>query len=305
MYLHNNNTDFADAIAIASDMLDIEPAFVEKDYYAVLFLDLLSKEEPSLVFKGGTCLSKCHKVIDRFSEDIDITIYGDKKPTEGQRRHLKQSIVKVSEELGLNIVNLENTRSRRDFNRYEIDYHPNFSSQYSNQYLLIETSSFQPVYPIVQKNMNSYVSHYLAHEASPIEVLDYYHLFPFSISTISLERTFIDKTFALCDYYVRGEMTRNSRHIYDIHKIYPQIEMNDDFFELFERVRQDRESDGTCVSAAKDFSVSSTLKEIIKTDAYKSDYNRVTAGMIMDKTTYNDAIKTLKTVANKLASQSK
>ncbi len=305
MYLHSDKSEFVKAISYAADMLDIEPAFIEKDYYAVLFLDLLSKEEPSLVFKGGTCLSKCHKVIDRFSEDVDITIYGDKKPTEGQRRHFKQSIVKVSEELGLNIVNLENTRSRRDFNRYQVDYNPIFTSDVSEQYLLVETSSFQPVYPIVQKNMNSYVSHYLAHETAPIEVLDYYHLFPFSISTISLERTFIDKTFALCDYYVRGEMTRNSRHIYDIHKIYPQIEINEDFFELFERVRQDRESDATCVSAAKDFSVSSTLKEIIKTEAYKTDYKRLTAGMIMDKTTYNDAIKTLKTVANKLASQNK
>ncbi|MBQ0014627.1 MAG: hypothetical protein KBS82_04815 [Oscillospiraceae bacterium] len=75
MYLHNNNTDFADAIAIASDMLDIEPAFVEKDYYAVLFLDLLSKEEPSLVFKGGTCKSDYNRLTAGMI--MDKTTYND------------------------------------------------------------------------------------------------------------------------------------------------------------------------------------------------------------------------------------
>lgn len=38
-----------------------------------MILKQLAKAEPKCVFKGGTSLSKCHHVIDRFSEDIDIT----------------------------------------------------------------------------------------------------------------------------------------------------------------------------------------------------------------------------------------
>ena len=48
---------------------------LEKDIWVVWSLNTLftSTFGPSLVFKGGTSLSKAHKAIDRFSEDIDLT----------------------------------------------------------------------------------------------------------------------------------------------------------------------------------------------------------------------------------------
>lgn len=48
---------------------------LEKDIWVVWSLNALftSKFNTSLVFKGGTSLSKAHKAIDRFSEDINIT----------------------------------------------------------------------------------------------------------------------------------------------------------------------------------------------------------------------------------------
>ena len=46
----------------------------QKDYYVTVLLKLLAEKIPFIVFKGGTSLSKCHKVIRRFSEDIDLTI---------------------------------------------------------------------------------------------------------------------------------------------------------------------------------------------------------------------------------------
>ena len=49
----------------------MSPAIIEKDYYVTLVLCELAKQVPDLLFKGGTSLSKCHKIIDRFSEDID------------------------------------------------------------------------------------------------------------------------------------------------------------------------------------------------------------------------------------------
>jgi hypothetical protein len=52
---------------------------VEKDFWVCFVLDLLfngkSKDEPRLLFKGGTSLSKAYDLISRFSEDIDITVY--------------------------------------------------------------------------------------------------------------------------------------------------------------------------------------------------------------------------------------
>lgn len=52
---------------------------VEKDFWVCFVLDLLFngklEDEPRLLFKGGTSLSKAHDLISRFSEDIDITVY--------------------------------------------------------------------------------------------------------------------------------------------------------------------------------------------------------------------------------------
>jgi len=40
-------------------------------------LGLLGEGHPRLLFKGGTSLSKSFGLIDRFSEDIDITVFRD------------------------------------------------------------------------------------------------------------------------------------------------------------------------------------------------------------------------------------
>ncbi|WP_244096013.1 MULTISPECIES: nucleotidyl transferase AbiEii/AbiGii toxin family protein [unclassified Blautia] len=73
MFLHNDEELFKDVIIAASVDQKRSVAIVEKDYYVTMILKLLAQVEPGCVFKGGTSLSKCHHVIDRFSEDIDIT----------------------------------------------------------------------------------------------------------------------------------------------------------------------------------------------------------------------------------------
>lgn len=52
------------------------PVIIEKDFWVCWTLDQIFKSElaPHVIFKGGTSLSKCYEVIDRFSEDIDLTL---------------------------------------------------------------------------------------------------------------------------------------------------------------------------------------------------------------------------------------
>ncbi len=54
---------------------------VEKDFWVCWVLDVLfngmGRSQPRLLFKGGTSLSKSFGLIDRFSEDIDITVFRD------------------------------------------------------------------------------------------------------------------------------------------------------------------------------------------------------------------------------------
>lgn len=64
----------------AADMLKIPFDIIEKDYWVVWILErlfALNDLKSHLTFKGGTSLSKIYRVIDRFSEDIDLSIEKD------------------------------------------------------------------------------------------------------------------------------------------------------------------------------------------------------------------------------------
>ena len=64
-----------DVLGIAADRLGRPAHLLEKDVWVVWALQVLfeSAVKDHLVFKGGTSLSKAYGVIDRFSEDVDIT----------------------------------------------------------------------------------------------------------------------------------------------------------------------------------------------------------------------------------------
>jgi hypothetical protein len=64
----------------AAAELKLAPQLVEKDFWVCWTLQRLFNLPdvgPHLTFKGGTSLSKVYHLIDRFSEDIDITISRD------------------------------------------------------------------------------------------------------------------------------------------------------------------------------------------------------------------------------------
>ena len=66
-------------------------AIIEKDFWVCLVLDYLfhkCKWKDGFAFKGGTSLSKAYRLIERFSEDIDLILdwrilgYGIREPWE-------------------------------------------------------------------------------------------------------------------------------------------------------------------------------------------------------------------------------
>ena len=103
MYLHKENRElFRDAILLTSQKLEVSEDIVEKDYYVTMILKKLSVSQYPVVFKGGTSLSKAFHVIDRFSEDIDITF--TEHLGEAKRKKLKYDILEsIADELDLEI----------------------------------------------------------------------------------------------------------------------------------------------------------------------------------------------------------
>ena len=79
----------------------------------------------------------------------------------------------------------------------------------------------------------------------------------------SLARTFIDKVFAICDYRIQNMMDRDSRHIYDIAKLLPKVEITPELDSLIDRVRDDRMKSKNNPSAQLKYNINEMLKEII------------------------------------------
>ena len=77
-----------------------------------MFLLELSKIDLPFVFKGGTSLSKAYNRIDRFSEDIDLSM--NRKPTQTERNASKEHIVEIAKSLGMELTNPDQIKSNQD-----------------------------------------------------------------------------------------------------------------------------------------------------------------------------------------------
>ena len=66
MILHENTTLFSQAIRATAQRMGIQEIYVEKDYWVTLALKAIFTNDigEDVVFKGGTALSKCHRLIE-------------------------------------------------------------------------------------------------------------------------------------------------------------------------------------------------------------------------------------------------
>ena len=293
--LHNDRENFEQIILKVSEDTGIDASIVEKDYYVTLFLKRIVEVIPNIIFKGGTSLSKCYKLIKRFSEDIDLNIEVETRPTEGQRKKLKEAIVSIIDEFGFNLDNAENVRSRRTFNRYIIDYPTVFSANYLKQHLMVETAVYIKAYPCKKIQATSIIYDYL-HENGFDNLIEQYGLEAFEVNVQVAERTFIDKLYALGDYYLSGAISEHSRHIYDIYKLSEIVPLDDELKALAKEVYIEREPHEQCRSAKPGVEVNKLLQEIIDVEAYKKDYEDITMKMLFEEVDYETAVSKLQQV---------
>lgn len=293
--LHRNKEIFEQLILRVAEDKKIAPEIIEKDYYVTLFLKRIRDVQPNIIFKGGTSLSKCYKIINRFSEDIDLNIETDSKPTEGQRKKLKANIVSVIEEFRFTLINPESIRSRRDYNKYIIDYPSVFSADYLKEYLMVETAVYIKAYPCKEMQATSIIYDYLKENGFD-NLIEEYSLEPFTIKVQSAQRTLIDKLYALGDYYICDAVQEHSRHIYDIYKLLSIVDLNEELRALAKDVFEERKGHPNCRSAKDGIDINKLLQEIIDKEVYKKDYQDITQKILFDKLDYSTAVKTLQRV---------
>ena len=215
----------------------MKPFAVEKDWWVSRTLEIIFQMPMAkhLVFKGGTSLSKAWKLINRFSEDIDLAIdkeffgfFGDLGKNQRDKLRITAGAYTTGaffEELkqafeakgytNLNFVVIEAKDSDQDPRVLEI-YYPNAIAP-DSEYLLprvqIEVSCRSLREPFTVKSFGALVDEFYAGK-------DFAESF-FEVPTVNPERTFLEKLFLLHEEFHRPldkiRVDRLSRHLYDIY----------------------------------------------------------------------------------------
>ncbi len=258
---------------------------VEKDTVQSMFLLELSKSVLPFVFKGGTSLSKAYNLIDRFSEDIDLSM--NRKPTESERKASKELIIQIAESLGMTLANPDEIRSRYDYNRYVFKYASLFTSMPMEN--IIETSYYQTVYPVEKHEVGSFVGRFCEERGLILPI-------PFKAAKVymnvqSVKRTFVDKIFAICDYRIQNMQDRDSRHLYDICKLMGAVKLDEEMDALVDEVREDRMFSKNNPSAQLEYNIPEMLEEIVRSRFYEPDYKNVTQKLLYEDITYDFAVQ--------------
>ncbi|RFU66799.1 nucleotidyl transferase AbiEii/AbiGii toxin family protein [Bacillus sp. V59.32b] len=305
MKLHEDEQAFNETIALVAQEKLIPEEQVEKDYFVSVLLQQIVNRAPNIVFKGGTSLSKCFKLINRFSEDIDINFKENANPTQGEMEKLKAGIIAAIDDAKLELTNKDKIGSRRIHNIYEVRY-PNLIEPTGamKNHLMVETFVAYKTFPCEKKMVSNYILDYFI-EAGETEIIEKYELAEFEISVQKLDRTFVDKIFAILDYVEVGTIDRNSRHLYDLHMIWKEIghKLEQESFEsLFNAVAKERSTNqNRNVSAQNGYKMVDKLNEIIDKKLYRDDYETITVQLMHkeeDIINYDDVIDSLKAIIN-------
>ena len=220
MKLHLNKELFRDIIDTLNTRTGIAIDIIEKDYYVCILLKELSKRQNELkaYFKGGTAIYKILNTMNRFSEDIDLTVkvLTEESNTRNKKR-LKQSA------LGYNIEGLELIKEECIDNKGSITGMYRYNSVYSDSEILlqragkiqVEATSFTVSEPTEKYYIESLI-YKLANNSEKKILEEQFDVSKIEIEIIKLERMFIDKIFAAEFYYIRDMYMDTAKHIYDI-----------------------------------------------------------------------------------------
>lgn len=210
--------DLEELIYKINNRTGIRNDILEKDYYVCLVLKDLSVKQNELqaYFKGGTAVYKILNHMNRFSEDIDLTVKVNTNETNNRNKtRLKQSALgyKIS---GLELIKneiIDKKGSITSFYKYASSF--GLNELYKAEKIQIEATSFTVSEPVSTYTIEPLIYKYATNEEKKI-LKEKYKISKFNIEIIKLERIFVDKIFATEFYYEREMYDDVSKHLYDI-----------------------------------------------------------------------------------------
>ncbi len=278
--------------------MGVDASFIEKDWYAVEILKVISKlpDTASVIFTGGTSLSKGFNLIKRFSEDLDFKVSGGQQLKQSERRKLCHDFVDSIKGMDcfLSVHHQNHNKYRKT--EVEVEYPKLFETPLAlRKNLKIELFFDNPVTDMLPREIQSFVDEYLSTDEK-IEILCNN---PFYIAA--------DKFNAITWRIYAGKDEfdyTNMRHLYDICALKETIEdltkfrdkvINNFAIKDRQRVKED-------ISFADTIQKTITLLETDK--KYREGYEKFVSSMSYasddDEITYDQAIDFYKKLSNDL-----
>lgn len=294
---------------------------IEKDWWVTITLKAIfsSKFAQQLVFKGGTSLSKAYNLIERFSEDIDLSIdrtmlgfEGELSKTQIKKlrkasgnfivEEFKEELISELEKLGVNKENYnlifdDEIDDTSDPHRIELEYNSIVEAgEYIPQRVIIELGARALLEPNEQKTIQSIIGQIYPEQAFTIQ--------PFEVIVVVPTKTFLEKIMLLHEEFLKPieniRHYRMSRHLYDIEKL-----MDHDYGkeaiknkELFKTLVQHRSKYTPIRGISYDLHTPKTINFIPPaevTELWKKDYQAMQEFMIYGETLeFEELIERLK-----------
>ena len=241
MYFHENEFQFQSFIRIIKERENVDADIIEKDYYVCTVLKELAKQQDYLkaYFKGGTAVYKILDTMNRFSEDIDLTVEVVKEESNNSNKtRLKKSA------LGYKIPGLELDKDKTKDVKQSVTAYYKYNTLFKDEEnplhkpgeIQVESTSFTVSEPIETHKIEPIIYKY-ANKQEKEMLSKEFDIASFEIKVQKLERIFIDKLFAAELYFEKQMYIDLSKHLYDL-TILLKTERIQDFFENREELEK-------------------------------------------------------------------
>lgn len=302
--ISNNQLVFKQLVDAAAEAFGKSIDEITKDYFLAVVLSSIAREDKNkyVVLKGGTSLSKCFHITNRFSEDLDLAIDLSKINDFSKNKCNKimyYAVANALNNIGFKFSSLDEKRGiseHRAMNIIKVSFPYEISQSELREYGRIEAETFSPAYPVTPSCFQSYLGEYIENEIENSQNImnNYSELRKFRILAQKPERTMIDKVFALADAPLRaedgGDFQSRSRDLYDIVKIDNYLRKQkfsfETFPELIEKVRLQRcKQQKTALSSKPGIVPKEAIRKTFSEfyGELENDYLRRTKGLISSK----------------------
>ena len=231
MKLHKNSSLYGDAIRFTAQQMNLKPEYVEKDYWVTYALFTIFNNEigKDAVFKGGTALSKCYNMIERFSEDIDLVVLRREGETDSRLKS-KLKAISAAVESVLPEVTIEGITHKMGMNRKTAH---SFSKEFKGEYgqvrdvIILESTWLGYYEPYATKSIVSFVGQMML-DNNQSDIAKANGLLPFDLLALEPIRTICEKIMSLVRFSYgenpMEDLKKKIRHTYDLHQLLQQEE---------------------------------------------------------------------------------